>query len=232
MQKRIGLLGGMSWESTAVYYRLLNKAVSAKLGGLHSADILMHSVDFDAVSQLQHEADWASLATMLTDSAKVLVKGGAQAIAIATNTMHIVADSLSDELSVPVIHIADTVADACKQRGCHTPALLGTRFTMEQPFYRERLAAKGLNVVIPADDERAQIHAIIYDELCKGHISDASRTTYLEIINNLKARGANSVILGCTEIGLLVDQSHTDVPLFDTTHIHASAIADFMTGSD
>ncbi|WP_414829879.1 aspartate/glutamate racemase family protein [Alteromonas sp. H39] len=223
---RIGIIGGMSWQSTQSYYQQINQQVSERLGGLHSADLLIHSVDFQQISQWQHDNRWDALAETLCDSASLLCQGGAQAIVIATNTMHKVAAEVARAIPVPLIHIADATAKRCHQVGSLKVGLLGTRFTMEQPFYRERLASHQLEVIVPDDIERDAVHNIIYDELCKGVINDASKKRYLEIIQRLQAQGAKAIVLGCTEIGLLVKQEHSSVPLIDTTAEHVAAIVD------
>lgn len=222
--KTIGLLGGMSWESTIEYYRLLNEAVKAELGGLHSAKILMYSVDFEELVALKHQGAWDKIGQILAEAAAQLEGAGADCMLLATNTMHKVADVIALSTTVPLIHIADATADAIKQAGIHRVGLLGTRFTMEESFYKDRLIYQhGLAVQVPTGPERSFIHDVVYDELCLGEIRTASRDRFRDIINSLEAAGAEAVILGCTEIGLLVNSQDSTVPLFDTTAIHARA---------
>lgn len=220
--RTLGLIGGMSWESTATYYRLINQHTRAALGGLHSAPILLHSVDFAPIEAMQRARDWRRAADTLVTIARNLEHHGAELILLCTNTMHIVADTLEAELDVPFLHLADATARALRRAGHRTVGLLGTRFTMEQPFYRDRLARHGLTVRTPDAPDRETIDRAIYDELCRGHLNDATRQRFLAIIDRLHAAGAEAVILGCTEIGLLVQQRDTDVPLFDTTELHAA----------
>lgn len=221
-QKTIGLLGGMSWESTATYYRELNEGIKAKLGGLHSAKICMVSVDFEEIEKLQHVEDWDGTAVILSEAAVAIEKGGADFLLICTNTMHKVAPQIEKSISIPILHIADATAQRLLEDGIKKVGLLGTRFTMEQNFYKGRLTEKyGIDVIVPEEAEREVVHAVIYNELCLGTINEKSRTRYLEIINRLAANGAEAVILGCTEIALLVQQNHTAIPLYDTTSIHA-----------
>ena len=220
--KTIGLLGGMSWESTESYYRLLNETVKARLGGLHSAKVVLHSVDFAEIEKLQHLGEWAKTADILTKAAQGLEKGGADFILICTNTMHLVAPQIQSGISIPILHIADATAEEIVEAGIQKIGLLGTAFTMEEDFYKGRLQDKyELDVVIPNEKDKKTVHQIIYDELCLGNIQDASRNEYLRIIDDLVAHGAEAVILGCTEIALLVEPKHTNVKLFDTTRIHA-----------
>lgn len=227
--KTIGLLGGMSWESTEHYYRLINEATREALGGLHSAPIAMVSVDFQELEEMQHAGDWAAIGRILADRAAQVEAAGAELLLICTNTMHLVANEISAAVSVPLLHIADATATAVKEAGVSSVGLLGTKFTMEKDFYRGRLADHGLDVVVPSQPDRDIVHRIIYEELCLGRIQDDSRAEYLRIIDDLRQRGAEAVIEGCTEIGLLVKQEHTDVPLFDTTTIHAhQAVADAL----
>ena len=221
-QKTIGLLGGMSWESTAIYYRELNKGIKAKLGGLHSAKICLVSVDFAEIEKLQHIEDWDGTAAILSQAASAIEKGGADFLLICTNTMHKVAPQIEENISIPILHIADATAERLLEDGIKKVGLLGTRFTMEQDFYKARLVKKyGIDVIIPEESEREDIHTIIYNELCLGTIKENSRKRYLKIIEKLAASGAEAVILGCTEIALLVQQDHTATPLYDTTTIHA-----------
>jgi len=225
--KTIGMLGGMSWESTSTYYRLINEGIKTSLGGLHSAKIAMYSVDFDEIEKLQHADDWDATALILTNAAKSIEAGGADFLLICTNTMHKVAPQIEAQIGIPLLHIADATA---QQYGIEKVGLLGTRFTMEQGFYKNRLTDKfGIEVVTPAQPERDSIHRVIYEELCLGKISDASRQQYLEIIDELGAAGAQAVILGCTEIALLVEQKHTSTPLYDTTQLHCEAAVQFAT---
>lgn len=222
--KTIGLLGGMSWESTVLYYRQINEIVRAKLGGLHSAKIAMVSVDFEEIEILQRQGDWVKAGEMLAKAALQTQAAGADFLILCTNTMHKVAEAIEKAVDIPLLHIADATAEAVQVRGMKTIGLLGTRFTMEEEFYKGRLTDKyGLKVLTPDQDGRATVHEIIYNELVVGELKDASRQKYLEIINKLKAQGAEGVIEGCTEIVMLVQQAHTNVPLFDTTSIHAQA---------
>ena len=219
--KTIGLLGGMSWESTAHYYRLINEATRKALGGLHSAPIAMFSVDFQDIEVLQHAGDWDATARILAGKATQVEAAGAELLLICTNTMHIVADEISAAINIPLLHIADATATVITESGMTSIGLLGTKFTMEQEFYRSRLERHGLKVIVPPEQDRDIVHRVIYEELCLGEIHDESRTEFLRIIDDLQQQGAEAVIEGCTEIGLLVKQEHTSVPLFDTTSIHA-----------
>ena len=224
--KTIGLLGGMSWESTVEYYRLLNQAVKAEKGKLHSAKILMYSVDFEEIVELKHKGDWMKIGRILAKAATNLEKAGAECIVLATNTIHKVADDITVSTSIPFIHIADATADTIKQTGVSRVGLLGTRFTMEEAFYKDRLIHRhGLAVQVPSGEERDFVHDVIYDELCLGDIRAASRDRYRTIIQHLVDNGAEAIILGCTEIGLLVKPEDSPVPLFDTTEIHTAAAA-------
>ena len=220
--KTIGLLGGMSWESTASYYRLINETVKAELGGLHSAKVLLHSVDFAEIEKLQHFGEWDKTAEILMQAAQGLEQAGADFILICTNTMHLVAPQIQAGLDIPLLHIADATAEEIVNVGIKKIGLLGTAFTMEEDFYKGQLQHKyHLDVIIPNESDRKIVHKIIYEELCLGNIQDASRVEYVRIIDDLVAQGAEAVILGCTEIALLVKPHHTDVSLFDTTQIHA-----------
>jgi len=220
--KTIGLIGGMSWESTESYYRLINETVKVALGGLHSAKLVLVSVDFAEIEKLQHQGKWKETGNILSKAAQSLEKAGADFILICTNTMHLVAPQIQAEISVPLLHIADATAEEVTKSGISKIGLLGTAFTMEEDFYKGRLENEyGLEVVTPNQTDRKIIHQIIYDELCLGKIEDASRKEYLRIIDTLKERGAEGVILGCTEIALLVKPEHTATKLFDTTRIHA-----------
>ena len=226
--KTIGIIGGMSWESSAQYYAIINRAVRDRTGPMHSAKILMHSLDFAPLAALQKAGEWDELAEIMVDSAQALEAGGADCVLIATNTMHKLADDVEAACDLPLIHIADTTADAVCAEGITRVALLGTAFTMEQPFYRERLEEHhGLDVIVPEAEDRAEIHRVIYEELISGQIFDQSREAYREIIARLVAQGAQGVILGCTEIGLLINQADSDVPVFDTTELHALAAVEF-----
>jgi len=225
--KRIGLLGGMSWESSAEYYRLVNEAVRDRLGGLHSADCLLRSVDFAAVEELQRTGDWDGAGRLLATEARSLVAGGAELLALCTNTMHRVADAVSGAVDVPFVHIADTTAAAVRAAGLDTVGLLATAYTMEQDFYVGRLRDEhGLEVLVPDAADRAIVHAVIYDELCVGRVEDASRAEYRRIMRALAERGAQGILLGCTEIDLLVGPPDSPVPVFDTTRLHAERIVD------
>ncbi|TKB48871.1 aspartate/glutamate racemase family protein [Ferrimonas sediminicola] len=221
--KTIGIIGGMSWESSVSYYRQINRGIAAALGGLHSAKLVLYSVDFAEIEALQSDGDWQRAGTMLADAARALEGAGAELVLIATNTMQKVASQVSEAIGVPLLHIADATAARLSVAGIDRIGLLGTRFTMEQAFYRERLQTRGIEVLVPDDPGRALVDRVIYRELCLGRVEPASREAYLEIIDELASRGAQGVILGCTEIGLLVTQSDTRVPLFDTTRIHADA---------
>ncbi len=221
--KRIGLLGGMSWESTVVYYRLINQLVQARLGGLHSADLLMLSLDFAEMEQLQANGDWDTAADRLCSDAKCLEAAGAELMILCTNTMHKVAPQIEATLDVPFLHIADATAVVARDRGLGKVGLLGTRFTMEQDFYKDRIAAHGIDVIVPPAASQIPVHSIIYDELCQGIVSPLSRVIFRDAIHELVAAGAQAVILGCTEIGLLIGEGDVDIPLLDTTHIHAQA---------
>jgi aspartate racemase len=220
--KTIGLLGGMSWESSAEYYRMINEGVKQRLGGWHSARTLMYSVDFAEIKEMQHTDRWDDAAQVLIEAGQGLARGGADFILLCTNTMHKVADQLAANLSIPLVHIADPTGEAIQRRGIRTVGLLGTRFTMEQPFYKGRLGERyGLNVIVPDAADRQVVHDVIYHELCLGQIRSESRVAYRQIMARLVERGAEGIILGCTEIGLLVNADDATVPLFDTTRLHA-----------
>jgi len=224
--KTLGLIGGMSWESTVPYYRLINQAIAERLGGLHSAKLLLYSVDFAEVEQLQVTGQWDAAGELLANVARNLVVAGADAVVLCTNTMHKVAGAITHAVDVPLLHIADPTAQAIQQAGLHTVGLLGTRFTMEQDFYRARLEQRhGLKVLVPPEAERQQVHRIIYDELCRGQVRDASRQSYQNAVANLRKQGAQAVILGCTEIAMLLRPQDCDLPLFDTTALHAEHAA-------
>ncbi|MBZ5488127.1 aspartate/glutamate racemase family protein [Halomonas aquamarina] len=219
----IGVLGGMSWESTQSYYRALNEGVKQALGGFHSAKIAMVSVDFAEIETLQQQGDWDKAGELLADAARSVERAGADFLLLATNTMHKVAPAIEGAVGIPLLHIADATAERLQQDGVTRVGLLGTRFTMEQDFYKARLQENfGIDVVVPDEVERESVHRIIFDELCQGVINDDSRKRYLEIVDSLHAQGAQAVILGCTEIALLIEQAHTDVTLYDTTALHAS----------
>ncbi len=231
--KTIGLIGGMSWESTANYYRDINERVKQRLGGLHSARILLYSVDFQEIERLQHQGRWDEAGEQLGDIARRLEGAGADVVALCTNTMHKVAPAIEAALRVPFLHIADPTAQAVKQAGIGRIGLLGTRFTMEEDFYRGRLVERhGLDVIVPDPAERETVHRVIYDELCLGKVEERSRKAYRDIIAHLVERGAEGVILGCTEIAMLVSPADSPVPLFDTTQLHAVSAVDFALQSD
>jgi len=231
--KTIGLIGGMSWESSLEYYRIINEELQKRLGGMHSAKSLMYSVDFAEIEEMQRAGNWEMAAHVLSEAAQRLEAGGAELVVMCTNTMHKVAESMQRAVSIPLLHIADATGSRVADAGITRVGLLGTRFTMEETFYKERLEKQyGLTVLIPPEPGREIVHRIIYDELVKGIIRDASRARYSEIISELVLRGAEGVILGCTEIGLLVSQEDASVPLFDTTRIHAEAAAEFALEED
>ncbi|MDI3326732.1 aspartate/glutamate racemase family protein [Pontibacterium granulatum] len=226
--KTIGLLGGMSWESTVGYYRAINEGVKVQLGGLHSAKIAMVSVDFEPIEKLQHAGDWDGTARILVDAAKNVQSAGADFLLICTNTMHKVAPQIEEALDIPLLHIADATAETLLAKGIKKVGLLGTGFTMEQDFYKGRLSEKfGLDVVVPKQADRDIVHRVIYEELCLGKIDANSKAEYLCIIDALAEQGAEAVILGCTEIGMLVQQQDTRVPLVDTTMIHAHKAVEY-----
>lgn len=227
--KTIGLLGGMSWQSTQTYYRLINEGVHARLGGLHSADLLLASIDFAPLEKLQVAGDWLAAGAVLANKARALEAAGAEGLMICTNTMHKVADQVASSVDIPLLHIADATGDYLVAQGVQTAALLGTSFTMEQGFYTDRLREKfSLEVLTPEQTSREYVHRVIYQELCVGIISDESRSRYLDLMARLGAAGAEVIILGCTEIGLLVTQADTDMRLVDTTVLHAQAAVRFM----
>jgi aspartate racemase len=231
--KTIGMIGGMSWESTLEYYRLINQEVKAQLGGFHSAKCMMVSVDFHEIELLQKENDWEGAAQLLVEAARNVENGGADFLLICTNTMHKVADAVQARIQIPLLHIADPTAQAVKARGIDKIALLGTRFTMEEAFYKDRLVQDhGLQVILPSDVEMDVIHHVIYQELCLGVIQPASRDRYLKIVDGLIQEGAEGVILGCTEIGLLIKDGDSRVPFFDTTAIHAQAAVAYALSYD
>ncbi|MDI2595535.1 aspartate/glutamate racemase family protein [Pseudomonas sp. N3-W] len=228
--RTIGLIGGMSWESSVEYYRLINQQVRDRLGPLRSAQLLMYSVDFGPVEQAQHAGRWDDAAAILVDAARRLEAGGADCVVLCTNTMHKVAGQIQAAIGIPFLHIADPTGDAAVAAGALKVGLLGTAFTMEQDFIKDRLAAKGLTVLVPDAEERAAVHRIIYDELCVGVISEDSRRVYQQVIESLAERGAQAIILGCTEITLLIKPEHSELPLLDTTELHARAAVGFALG--
>jgi aspartate racemase len=231
--KTIGLLGGMSWESTVGYYREINEGVKKRLGGLHSAKIILHSVDFDPIEKLQHSGDWEGTGQILMQAARSIEAGGADFLLICTNTMHKVADEVAACVDIPLLHIADATAEELVREKVQRVGLLGTAFTMEQDFYRGRLAdIYGLDVIVPDTPDRQRIHDIIYNELCMGMVTPASKATYLDVVDKLARRGAQAVILGCTEIGMLIRQTDTAVPLYDTTAIHAAKAVEWALSGD
>ncbi|MDX1583457.1 MAG: aspartate/glutamate racemase family protein [Thermoanaerobaculia bacterium] len=224
--RTIGLIGGMSWESTVSYYQTINRVVGDRLGGLHSARIVIYSVDFQEIEELQRKGDWNETGRILGEAAVALRAAGAEFLVLATNTMHKVAEAITDASHLPVLHIADATAEAVESDGIDTVGLLGTRYTMEQDFYRARLEEKhGLRVLVPDENDRRVVNDTIFDELCRGRILDGSRNRYVRIIESLVDRGAEGIILGCTEIGLLVGEENSSVPIFDTSRIHAEAAA-------
>lgn len=227
MMKTIGLIGGLSWESTADYYRYINTYVKKDLGGLHSSKCLLYSFDFEEIVNLQQSGKWNEATSCMVDAAKTLENGGADVIIICTNTMHKMADEVQESVTIPLIHIADATAAKVKEQGLKTVGLLGTNYTMTQDFYKERLAKHGIDVIIPSEEDRKFIHDVIFNELCKGEYKSESREGYLQVINRLYQQGAEGVVLGCTEIPLLIKQTDTTIPLFDTTLIHAEAAAKF-----
>lgn len=228
VMRTIGLIGGMSWESSAVYYRIMNEVVRDRLGGAHSCPCLLHSVDFARVEALQHAGRWDELAALMAETARALHRAGAQGLGILTNTMHRFAPEVAAAAPLPLIHIADATGQAVRAAGITRVGLLGTRFTMEQDFYKGRLAeAFGLEVLIPPEADRATVHRVIYDELVQGRVLAASRAAYAGVLSRLVDQGACGVILGCTEISLLVSQADCAAPLFDTTRLHAEALAEF-----
>ncbi len=228
--KRIGLLGGMSWESTAEYYRLLNEGVRDRLGGLHSADLVLRSLDFAGMEAMQAEGRWDDAGRELAQMARELEAAGADVLLLCTNTMHKVADSIESAVGVPLLHLADATAAAALRDGHRRLGLLGTAFTMEQDFYRDRLGGHGLEVVVPDAEDRAEVHRIIYDELCVGLIHCESRAVYVEVIGRLVETGCDAIILGCTEIEMLIGAEDSPVPVLPTTSLHVAAALDFALG--
>lgn len=226
--KTIGLIGGMSWESSAEYYRLINEFVKEKLGNSHSCKSIMYSVDFDEIEKLQHNGQWDELTEIMINICLKLEKAGAEMLVICTNTMHLMAEIMQGKINIPILHIADTVGEKIKNQGLKKVGLLGTKFTMEQDFYKKRILDKfGIEVIIPSEEERNIVHNVIYNELVQGIISDTSREKYKKIISSLTENGAEGVILGCTEIPLLIKQKDSKIPIFDTMTIHAKAAVDF-----
>ncbi len=228
--RTLGLIGGMSWESTAIYYRHLNELARERLGGLHSARLLLWSFDFAEVAKLQHAGDWAGCADLLADAASRLERGGAEALVLCTNTMHKLADETQAAVAIPLLHIADATAAAIMRSDSRRPALLATRFTMDQQFYKGRLRDRhGLEAIIPAEAGRELVHQIIYEELCLGVVRDESKAACMREIDRLRQDGADGIILGCTELTMLISQDDLDLPVFDTTRIHAEAAMEFAT---
>ena len=229
--KTIGLIGGISWQSSITYYQVINRKTNDLLGGSHSAKVLMYSVDFDEVSQMQHEGHWDDFQELLIDVAKRLERGGADFFLICANTPHIVADAVASAVAIPLVHIGDAVGQAIKEAGFSTVGLLGTRFTMEEDFLKDRLREKfGIESIVPEKEDRDIVHSVIYNELVNGDIRDESRKEYLRIIDKLTAEGAEAIILGCTEIPLLIKPTDTEAPLFDTATIHAERAVDLALG--
>ena len=230
--KTIGLLGGMSWESTELYYRYINEGVKQKLGGLHSAKIALVSVDFQEIEVLQHRGEWEQAGEVLTKAAQQIEAAGADFLLICTNTMHKVAPQIEQGITIPILHLADATATRIQANNLKTVGLLGTNFTMEEDFYKGRFRDRhGLKVVVPSASDRQRVHRIIYDELCLGIVKEESRQIYLDIMKCLQEEGAEGIIEGCTEIAMLVQQQHTDIPLFDTTAIHAEAAVERAIGN-
>jgi len=227
-QRTLGIIGGMSWESTESYYRLINEGIKNQLGGLHSADLMIHSVDFALINELQEQDQWDELGTIMASSAQRLQAAGVQGIMIASNTMHKLFDNVAAVTALPLIHIADATIEAIKKQNLTTVALLGTQFTMTQDFYKQCLIDAGLQVLIPEEDARVEVHRIIKKELCVGEFKDSSREYYRQVIKDLAAQGAEGVILGCTEIGLLIKETDSPISVFDTTAIHAAAAVEFL----
>lgn len=230
--KTIGLIGGMSWESTIPYYRIINETVKQRLGGLHSAKIVLVSVDFDEIAVHQHAGNWNEAGRLLADAARSVQDGGADFILICTNTMHKLVDEVERAVRIPVLHVVDALAAQLKSNGVGKVGLLGTRFTMEQDFYRARVESHGINVIVPALADRNAVHRVIYEELCQGQVNDASRLAYRDIMRRLVDEGAEAIVLGCTEIAMLVGVQDASVPLYDTTEIHARAAVDFALRTD
>ena len=223
--KTIGLIGGMSWESTVTYYKIINEVIKEKLGGLHSAKCVLYSVDFQEIEECQANGNWEKSGEILGEAAYNLEKAGADFIVICTNTMHKVVNQIKEKISIPILHIAEMTAEKILEKGLENIALLGTKYTMEQDFYKSKLIEKGINVIIPDKNDIEIINKVIYDELCLGTINSNSKKKFLEIVDKLRSKGAEGIILGCTEIGLLIKNEDTDVPLFDTAIIHAEQAA-------
>ena len=223
--KTIGLIGGMSWESTVTYYKIINEVIKEKLGGLHSAKCVLYSVDFQEIEECQANGNWEKSGEILGEAAYNLEKAGADFIVICTNTMHKVVNQIKEKISIPILHIAEMTAEKILEKGLENIALLGTKYTMEQDFYKSKLIEKGINVIIPDKNDVEIINKVIYDELCLGTINSDSKKKFLEIVDKLRNKGAEGIILGCTEIGLLIKNADTDVPLFDTAIIHAEQAA-------
>ena len=228
--KTIGLIGGMSWESTQTYYRLINQKVRDKLGGLHSAKLVLYSVDFSEIEALQHQGDWQATGEILGSAAQSVESAGAEFLVLCTNTMHKVASQIERSVKIPLLHIADATANVLKQDGVTSVGLLGTRFTMEQTFYLGRLQEHGIGVIVPDESQRELVHSVIYNELCQGIVKSDSKSEYLDVVASLAERGAQGVILACTEIGLLIQGSDTEVKLYDTTEIHAEQAVQYALG--
>ena len=228
--RRLGLIGGMSWESTAIYYRLLNEEARRRLGGLSSADLVLRSVDFAPLAALQHDGDWETIGEALAAAAEDLERAGADAVLLCTNTMHLVAPAIEARLSAPLLHLVDVTAAAVKDAGLRRPLLLGTRFTMEQGFYADRMARFGVEIRTPDAAGRALLHRVIFDELCQGEIREESRALWLDLVADEVARGADSVIFGCTEVGLLLDPAASPAQVFDSTALHCHAAMDWALG--
>jgi aspartate racemase len=226
--KTIGLLGGMSWESTVIYYQLLNQQIKAKLGGLHSAKILLHSVDFYEIEKMMRSGNWDGIANYLATAAKALETAGADLILLCTNTIHKIAPKIEAAISVPFVHIADATANEIKRAGLDIVGLLGTKFTMEEPFLIDRFRHQGIDILTPNADHRETVHRVIFEELCLGKITMEAKSTYMGIIREMEARGAQGVILGCTEIGNLISQADSPIPLFDTTVLHVKQAIELM----
>lgn len=223
--KTIGLIGGMSWESTVTYYEIINRVIKEKLGGLHSGKLVLFSVDFQEIEECQAKGEWDKSTEILVEAAQSLEKAGADFIVICTNTMHKIAPDIQKNINIPILHIAEATADELDKKNIKKVALLGTKYTMEQDFYKNKLVDRGIEVIIPNDEDRAEVNRVIYEELCLGNIVSLSKKRFLDVMEKLAKEGAQGVILGCTEIGLLVQQKDTDIPLFDTAAIHAERAA-------
>lgn len=226
--KTLGMIGGISWESTAHYYTRINQLVAKRLGGLHSAQLLMYSVEFDEIQRLQHADDWAACGRIFTDIARRLEKAGAEGLVICANTMHLLAEEVAAAVSIPLIHIAEATVAAIREQDLDTVALLGTRFTMEKAFLRRALEDRGLRVMVPDEADRSEVHRIIFQELCQGAIKPESKERFYRVVDRLAREGARGVILGCTEFSLIADAARSPVPQFDTTELHARAAVDWM----